>query len=211
MVFNWDDVLKLGLALLLGGAVGAEREYRDKAAGLRTITFICVGATLFTMLSRRLSATGDPGRIAANIVSGVGFLGAGSILHQRGVVKGLTTAATVWLVAAIGMAVGSDQVGLALCASVIALIVLAVLPSVERMMARGHYGRIYEVTCPLRPDLVEELREHIEASKLRIHTQKVTKSGKTMKCRWALSGRTASHRALQQVLLAREDVIEFTT
>ena len=79
-----EDVLKILLAVLIGGLIGAEREYRDKAAGFRTIILICVGATLFTILSFRLGGDGDPTRIAANIVSGVGFLGVGAILRGPG-------------------------------------------------------------------------------------------------------------------------------
>ena len=211
MAINWDDILKLALALLLGGIVGAEREYRDKSAGLRTMIFICVGATLFTILSRRLSSTGDPGRIAANVVSGVGFLGAGAILHQRRQVKGLTTAATGWLVAAMGMALGSNQITLAVYATVIALIVLAALPYVERLMASQHYEHLYELTCPLNPDLVEELRERIIAHKLHIVSQSIAKEDQTMRCRWMVSGRASAHLALQHELLAHKDVTEFRT
>ncbi len=211
MAVNWDDVLKLVLALFLGGIIGAERELHDKAAGLRTITFICVGATLFTVLSRRLSTTGDPGRIAAQIVSGVGFLGAGAILHQRGQVRGLTTAATIWIVAAIGMAVGSDRVVLALCATVVALVVLAALPQIERLITRGHYRAIYEVTTVLRPALVEELRAYITAHHLRIYSERITKLEQTIRCRWLLNGPAAAHEALLQKLLADEEVLNLKT
>ena len=207
MAVNWDDVLKLVLALLLGGMIGAEREYQDKAAGLRTMIFICVGAALFTVLSRGLSTTGDPGRIAAQVVSGVGFLGAGAILHQRGQVRGLTTAATVWLVAAIGMAVGSDQVALAITVTVIALIVLAVLPRMEQVMTRSHFRSGIEVLCPLRPALVEELREQIAVNGLRIHAERITKSNRNIRCRWLLWGSRAAHDALLQTLLAHEEVL----
>ena len=95
-----EDIFKILLAIGIGGAIGLEREYRDKAAGFRTLIFICVGATLFAMLSSKLAGDRDPTRIAANIVSGVGFLGAGVILRDGGRVVGLTTAATIWLVAA---------------------------------------------------------------------------------------------------------------
>lgn len=99
------------LAVLCGGAVGLERELRGKAAGLRTNILICVGATLFTQLSIDLAgARGDPARLAAQIVTGVGFIGAGTILHSRGAVTGLTSAATIWVVAAIGVALGSGAV-----------------------------------------------------------------------------------------------------
>lgn len=96
-----EDLIKLGVAILVGGIIGAEREFRDKAAGFRTLILITVGSTLFTIFSLRM----DPGfaqtRIAANIVTGIGFLGAGAIIREHGRVGGLTTAATIWLSAAL--------------------------------------------------------------------------------------------------------------
>ncbi len=106
MTLLWEDVARLLFAVLVGGLIGAEREYRDKVAGFRTIIFICLGATLFTLFSVKLGGAGDPARIAANIVSGVGFLGAGAILRSGERVTGLTTAASIWTTAAIGLAAG---------------------------------------------------------------------------------------------------------
>src|SRR3990170_2055526 len=106
-----DLLWSLVVAVLLGGAVGLERELRGKAAGLRTNILICLGATLFTHLSIHLAGpSGDPGRIAAQVVTGIGFLGAGTILHTRGAIAGLTSAATIWLVAAIGVAIGAGAI-----------------------------------------------------------------------------------------------------
>src|SRR5262249_46826822 len=100
-------LLQLLLAALLGGIVGVERELKGKPAGLRTNVLICVGATLFTVLSLHVAeGRGDPGRVAAQIIPGVGFIGAGTILHMRGAVTGLTSAATIWVVSAIGVALG---------------------------------------------------------------------------------------------------------
>ena len=104
MVFAEEDIIRLSAALLVGGLIGAEREYHGKAAGLRTMIMICVGSALFTMLSSKIGGSGD--RIAANIVNGIGFLGAGIIFREESRIKGLTTAATVWVVSALGMCVG---------------------------------------------------------------------------------------------------------
>ena len=132
-----DLLASLLVAVLLGGAIGLERELRGKAAGLRTNILICVGAALFTQLSLAVDATrGDPARIAAQIVVGVGFLGAGTILHGRASVTGLTSAATIWLVAAIGMAVGAGFVYEAAGATLLVLVVLRVLASLERLLQR---------------------------------------------------------------------------
>ncbi len=131
-----DLLLRLCLAVVLGGAVGLERELQRKAAGLRTNILICVGAALFTELSITMSSTsGDPARIAAQIVTGVGFLGAGTIIQARGIVTGLTTAATMWLVAAIGMAVGFGALLEATGATLLVLLVLSVLRPIERIIA----------------------------------------------------------------------------
>src|SRR2546428_10596778 len=96
--------IKLLLAALLGGIIGVEREIRDKPAGLRTNILICVGSTLFMSISTKVAQLlgGDPTRIAAQIISGIGFLGAGAVLHSHGFVLGLTTAATIWVVAGVG-------------------------------------------------------------------------------------------------------------
>jgi putative Mg2+ transporter-C (MgtC) family protein len=130
-------LLQLALAMLLGGAIGMERELSGKPAGLRTNILICVGATLFTVLSVRLSGgRGDPGRVAAQILTGVGFIGAGTILHARGSVTGLTSAATIWVVSAIGMAVGTGAYLEALGTTLLVMIVLAGLGFVETFIAR---------------------------------------------------------------------------
>src|SRR5947208_11335820 len=103
--------IRLILAALLGGIIGLEREMRDKPAGLRTNIMICVGSTLFMSLSTQVAKVlgGDPTRIAAQIISGIGFLGAGAVLHSHGFVLGLTTAATIWVVAGVGIARGAGK------------------------------------------------------------------------------------------------------
>src|SRR5438874_11955249 len=106
-MFRLELFLQLALATLFGGAIGLERELGGKPAGLRTNILICIGSVLYTKLSITLAAgTADPTRIAAQIVTGVGFIGAGTILHARGAGVGLTSAATIWVVAAIGVALG---------------------------------------------------------------------------------------------------------
>ncbi len=132
-----DLLLRLSLGVVLGGAIGFERELQRKAAGLRTNILICVGAVLFTELSMAMSsASGDPARIAAQVVTGVGFLGAGTIIQGRGIVTGLTTAATMWLVAAIGMAIGFGALLEATGATLLVLLVLSLLRPIERVIAR---------------------------------------------------------------------------
>ncbi|RLC93934.1 MAG: MgtC/SapB family protein [Chloroflexi bacterium] len=124
----WDEldmVIRLLISALVGGLIGYERERAEKPAGLRTIVLVSVGATLFTLASiNGFGWSSDPSRVAAGIVVGIGFLGAGTILRGEGGVVGLTTAATIWSVAAIGLALGA---GLYLMAVIAAIIVLGVL------------------------------------------------------------------------------------
>src|SRR2546421_7931300 len=125
--------IKLLLAVVLGGLIGMERELRDKPAGLRTNILICVGSTLFTSISTRVAQIlgGDPTRIAAQIISGIGFLGAGAVLHSHGFVLGLTTAATIWVVAGVGMALGSGMYLVAVFATAMSLVTLYFLSFIE--------------------------------------------------------------------------------
>lgn len=129
--FVSETLIRLILAAFLGGAIGIERELKHKPAGLRTNMFICFGAAMFTTLSFRFSVS-TPDRIAANIITGIGFIGAGSILHSRGSVSGLTSAATLFVVASIGMAAGGGEYLLAIFATIVILVALNALGYVER-------------------------------------------------------------------------------
>ncbi len=140
----WELVARLLLALVLCGLVGLERETRDQAAGLRTHVAVGLGAALFTLVSaygfEGGGANRDPSRVAAQVVSGIGFLGAGAILTSGGNIRGLTTAATLWVVAAIGMAAGAGFYDAAVAATLILLVSLVVLrrlrmPLVARLRA----------------------------------------------------------------------------
>ena len=127
-----DLLGRLLLAVVLGAAIGVEREYHQKPAGLRTNILIALGSALFTMLSAVMAGTGGtPDRIGAQIVTGIGFLGGGAILRSRTTVHGMTTAATIWVNAAIGMAVGAGQFALATATTVVTLVVLAALHPLE--------------------------------------------------------------------------------
>ncbi len=140
---------RLLLAVLLGGLLGFEREVRQKSAGLRTNNLIAVGSALFTIMSYELAQGpgSDPGRIAAQIVTGVGFLGAGAIMRTGSGVQGLTTAATVWVNAAVGMAAGGGEYRLASIATAVTLIVLLLLQPVEGLIDR-RFGKRFRDDRP---------------------------------------------------------------
>jgi putative Mg2+ transporter-C (MgtC) family protein len=132
-----SDLFPIILALFFGAVVGLEREIHGKSAGLRTNILICVGAAIFTMVSKQMAGASDSHtRIAAQVVTGVGFLGAGAIIQDRGGVHGLTTAASIWLVASIGMACGAHYYYLALVGTVLTIAVLLGLTPVTKAIYR---------------------------------------------------------------------------
>ena len=137
---------RLLVACLLGGAIGLEREISRKAAGVRTNLLICMGAAFFTLLSAVLAGDSNPdkGRVASNIVQGVGFLGAGLIIHNRSRVSGLTSAATVFVVASIGMACGAGLYGASAVAALIVIVALELVGLMERRLNLKIYPLVYE-------------------------------------------------------------------
>ncbi len=143
-----DAALKLLIAVLLGGAIGLERELVGKPAGLRTNILIAVGSTLITLVSVDLAGQrGDPARLAAQIVTGVGFIGAGTILQARGAVVGLTTAATIWTVAGVGIAVGAGATPLAVGTTVLIVACLTLLRWIERWNIGRRSLVTLEIVC----------------------------------------------------------------
>src|SRR5512145_3114900 len=140
-----ENLIKLGVAILVGGIIGAEREFRDKAAGFRTLILITVGSTLFTIFSMSM----DPGftrtRVAANIVTGIGFLGAGAIVREHGRVGGLTTAATIWLAAALGMGIGGGELLFVSISTLTVMCVLLIFPRLEIWIDRIRESRSYKI------------------------------------------------------------------
>jgi len=160
-----SNLLRLLLAALLGGAIGLERELSRKPAGLRTNMFICFGSAMFTILSDLMvdPQLGDHTRIAANIITGIGFIGAGSILHERGSVQGLTTAATIFVVAAIGMAAGGGFMLLAIFATVIILLALRLLGLLETRFNFKPLHMAYEAAGEKADQIVAEINSILEA------------------------------------------------
>jgi len=140
-----EIAVRLLISFGVGAAIGLEREYRSKAAGLRTMIMICLGSTIFTEISINLGAA-NPDRIAASIVSGVGFLGAGVIFKDGLTVTGITTATTIWISAALGTAVGAGEYFIAIVGSGVVLIVLTFLEKVQHLVERLHQSRNYKIT-----------------------------------------------------------------
>ena len=141
----WEGVVRLGLAALLAGAIGIERELREQEAGLRTHMLVCVGATMFMLvgvyawsdirLGNQIGVVVDPSRVASYVVSGIGFLGAGAIIRHGINVRGLTTAASLWVVAAIGVGVGAGMYLLAVATTLLVIVALWPLSQVKKLLA----------------------------------------------------------------------------
>lgn len=165
-----DIILKILLAAMLGGILGLERELAHKEAGLRTNILIAIGSTLITIMSFKIAAltkVADPARLTAQIVSGIGFLGAGAIIQARFAVHGLTTAATIWTVAAIGIAVGSGFYLVAFLVTIFALIVLTVFKLLLAYLEKQKQNFVYLITTEERAALLVDIRQVL--NELNIH------------------------------------------
>lgn len=189
-----NDLIAIGVSILAGSLVGLEREYKNKSAGFRTIVLICLGATAFTIVSR--FGVGSDDRVAANIITGIGFIGAGVIFKDKFSVMGLTTAAVIWVVAAIGMAAGTGYYGLALTLSVITVLVLSVLNKVESAMERLFLTRtIFVVFQDMDTDNLEALKQVMDKHSI-THTRKtVSKRARKLSVVFELN---ADRKNLQQ-------------
>src|SRR5918996_6385136 len=180
-----ENLIKLGLAILVGGIIGAEREFRDKAAGFRTLILITVGSTLFTIFS----ASMDPGftrtRIAANIVTGIGFLGAGAIVREHGRIGGLTTAATIWLAAALGMGIGAGELIFVAASALIVIIVLLVFPRLEVWIDHIRESRTYKiVVSAANVEKIDKIHEAFTTHELTVYEHHQSKTGNAIVGTW---------------------------
>jgi len=196
-----QTVVRLLLAAILGGVVGLEREIKHKPAGLRTNMFMCLGSALFTILSFELASEypGDHTRIAAQIIPGIGFIGAGSILHSRGSVVGLTTAATIFVVAAIGMAVGGGLYLPAVLATLIALLALYTLGQMEARFELKSLLMNYEVVGESAEPVVAELNRILQDEHLGMTSVQMAKIDGLSRVQFSVDAR----RQEQQLLLNR--------
>jgi putative Mg2+ transporter-C (MgtC) family protein len=201
---------KLLLAVILGGAIGLERELKGKPAGLRTNILICMGATLLTDVSMSISVVGtsrlgDPARLAAQIVSGVGFLGAGTIMQSSGMVTGLTSAATIWVVAAIGIAVGSGNYVGAAGAGALVTVVLAWLGRVEHRIKR--FRRVMHLTVRAKPGTpLESLVTTLHEEGIRVMESRIFDHPRDRTFELTLSGPSVQFEIMPQRLMERGDI-----
>jgi putative Mg2+ transporter-C (MgtC) family protein len=192
------------MACAMGGIIGWEREWRHKASGLRTNMLICMGAALFTVLSPVLAGEigTNKGQVASNIVQGIGFLGAGLILHTRNRVLGLTSAATVWVVAAIGMACGAGLYVVALIGTLIVYFALRFIGLLESRSTWKRYPMLYEVRGTDETTLFAEILAVLDKEHLRLNIVERDRVGLQERVTFTLSASRARHRELLAALNA---------
>ncbi len=202
--FAWPEtalIVRVVVSMLLGGLIGLERELRDKPAGFRTIVLICVGACVFTILSQ---LAGGPDwqstRIAAQIVTGIGFLGAGAILRDRVSIIGLTTAATIWSVAAIGMAVGFGHLGLATVGTAAILVALLLFDVVEQWIGDRRDIQEYHIVAQNEENTLQRIDELFSHEKLSVRKQSCYEEGGSLVVDVIAMGAKPNHDRLRLTL-----------
>jgi putative Mg2+ transporter-C (MgtC) family protein len=207
-IFYNDDFIKILASTLVGALIGLEREYRSKSAGLRTFTLICVGSTIFTILSEKMGLKNSPDRIAANIVTGIGFLGAGVIFKMDDRVKGLTTATIIWVTASLGMAIGDGHIMLSFLGTTVVYIVLGLFVKLEVLMERFGQTRNYRIVCEYSPEIYKKLENNFELCKLTAKREKQLITKDLLVSNWSVRGRISKHDKLVKKLMADKEVRE---
>ncbi len=207
MEFYTEDLYKLLFSFSLGAIIGAEREYRSKSAGLRTLILIAVGSTLFTLVSIRIS--GDAGRVAANIVTGIGFIGAGIIFRENNRVVGITTAAIVWVTAALGMAIGAGFYLIAIYAFLVAGLSLIILSPIQKWIRNKNQIRNYRLMSVYQKKTLKDYEKLFSLYGLAILGAEQNRSGSHITGNWLLQGSYEMHEKLTEYLLNDNDIVEF--
>jgi putative Mg2+ transporter-C (MgtC) family protein len=183
-----EDSLKVILSLVAGGLIGMEREYRSKAAGFRTIILISIGSTLFTIISIKLGGTLSPDRVAANVITGIGFIGAGVVFKDGLSVTGLTTAASIWSTAALGMAIGVGAYWLAVVGFLSVIVVLALFEHVQAWIDEFHQKRHYKITYTRNSEQFLEIEIILKELDLKFIKKKEIKHDSETVCYYDVSG-----------------------
>lgn len=199
------------VAALVGGLIGVEREYRDKSAGFRTMILISVGACLFTIMSDILGGPDkESGRIAASVVTGVGFLGAGVVLKDGMTVRGLTTAASIWLVASLGMAAGMGEYEMVVIVTFIIIMVLWLFPPFERWIDSLHEFIQVEVTVKNTDEAEDDVLDIFDECKIRIvHIGRSREDKAERKLYIKAKMTPAKRKSLSEILVNEKGVLKF--
>jgi putative Mg2+ transporter-C (MgtC) family protein len=192
---------KLLLSVLVGGLIGAEREYRSKSAGFRTLTLICLGATLFTIFSQLIGANGNPDRIASNIATGIGFVGAGVIFKGDFGVNGITTAAMIWVTAALGMGIGGGYEMVSVIGCLIILLMLFIFSRLEGWIDRINQTRNYKIVCDYQNDTLHRYETCFTTYHLSFRRSREMKANNVITGEWIVRGSKKNHSAFVHFIL----------
>ena len=207
---NTEILIRFLLAALWGGIVGLERQYRGKSAGFRTMIMISTGACFFTIMSSAIGSPNNPDRIASNIVTGIGFLGAGVIFRGgENRVSGITTAATIWTVAAVGMGIGSGYYFAAACASVLIIVVLSVLPMIETRIDVISQTRTYVIQKTYANHAPADYEAIMQRLHLNFKKTSYVKQRDLVTLTWDVRGSASNHSAFCKEVTADEEVLRF--
>ncbi len=208
MNFPETIILRLLIAAAIGGIIGAEREYRNKSAGFRTLILMCMGSALFTNLSVLIGEDSHD-RIASNIVTGIGFLGGGVIFKSDNGVNGLTTAATVWMTAALGMTVGAGYYLASAAGCLMVVSVLYAFTFLENWIERVNNIRNYSIVCEYEPETLYRYEELMKEHRLRFRRVKQKRLGTVISGSWIVSGSNENQRSFTETILKDPTVKEF--
>ncbi|HWB27345.1 MAG TPA: MgtC/SapB family protein [Chitinophagaceae bacterium] len=203
------DIERVLVALLIGAVIGAEREYRSKSAGLRTMILVCTGSCVFTLVSLNLGAPDNIDRIAANIITGIGFIGAGVIFKDANRVTGITTATTIWVVAALGMEAGAGNYLTAFIITAIILVVLIMLIYVQDAIGEVNQLRNYRIVCAYQAETLHKYEALFKKHHLKPLRGRQSKKESLITGNWLVQGAVQNHEALIAELLKDRDIIEF--
>lgn len=203
-----DSLSKIWVSLLLGSLLGLEREYQNKPAGFRTIALICVGATLFTILSQKLGAPNSVDRVAANIITGIGFIGAGVIFKNNTNVFGLTTAATIWVAAGLGMAVGSGEYVLAVIVLIVVLVILSLFEYLQERIDVFYKRRLYFITFTII-NYDKNIEKELKHRKIRFKKIKEKRNKMETTCEYEVFGKEKHLKQFNDYLIESADIISF--
>jgi len=209
--FIYENSIKLGVSLLLGAIMGAEREYKGRNIGFRTIILITLGSTLFTIISVVMGgADGDRTRIASNIVTGVGFLGAGAIFRDGFSVKGVTTASLIWISAAIGMACGVAEYEFAVMVTGTVLLVLVGFSGIQRFVDRYNKEMVYRITFLNDLTIKAEIEKQIKNHKLKFDAISHAKNENQLTVLYEVRGSEANHHIFVDYLSLENRIAQFS-
>jgi putative Mg2+ transporter-C (MgtC) family protein len=204
-----EEAAQVSVAFIIGAIIGLEREFRSKPAGFRTMILICVGSCLFTILSKE-TVNGSTDRIASNIVTGIGFIGAGVIFKEGISVNGLTTAALIWVTAALGMAVGYHNYPIAIVVSIMVVVALFVLEPVQRFINNLHKVKDYRIrTIELGNNFQNDMEEFFKSNDVTFRCMKLVKDNKDAVYLYRIGSPKRNYDAVNNFLLRHKEVRSF--